>query len=204
MKYRYYNRSKSIVYLPNPRGGRTAIRPGEFVTDSYFERFSRGIEDKPHPNRVLIKEEWGAPQPSSSKKESTCSEEVKVVDVSNIDRYLKESVPVVKDQLRQQLQCACESYCQTNCMTMQQLVSTAQSQQVEEQQGEPEISRGPYDVEQVLKHHGFSEEDISYVEEGFILVKREKKQFYLSRYDLTKVFKKKVDIQEHLKHLQEG
>jgi len=87
---------------------------------------------------------------------------------------------------------------------MQQLVSTAQSQQVEEQQGEPEISRGPYDVEQVLKHHGFSEEDISYVEEGFILVKREKKQFYLSRYDLTKVFKKKVDIQEHLKHLQEG
>lgn len=55
MKFKYVNASDQVVYLPNPRGGRLALAPGQFVVDSYYERYGRLPHEKPSANKVLLK-----------------------------------------------------------------------------------------------------------------------------------------------------
>lgn len=53
--FRFVNATDQTIYLPNPRGSRTALRPGEAVKDPYFARFARAPHEKVSPSRPLVK-----------------------------------------------------------------------------------------------------------------------------------------------------
>lgn len=54
-RYKYVNMSTVTAYLPDPRGGRIALAPGQFVTDPYYERFARLPDEADNSGRSLIK-----------------------------------------------------------------------------------------------------------------------------------------------------
>lgn len=56
LEIRFVNRSGRVAKFPNPRGGRTALAPGEWVTDEYFRRFSRLASEPNKNNKPLVQE----------------------------------------------------------------------------------------------------------------------------------------------------
>jgi hypothetical protein len=55
MPFKYVNMSSDVVRLPTKSGGRCALRPGEYLTDPYYERVARNPEEPPGNGKSLVR-----------------------------------------------------------------------------------------------------------------------------------------------------
>lgn len=55
MRYKYTNLSNNVVRISSRSGSRCSLRPGEFLTDDYYSRYSRDPGSKPTEITPLVR-----------------------------------------------------------------------------------------------------------------------------------------------------
>ncbi len=117
-KYKYVNASNQVVYVSSNGGGRIALAPGQSLSDSYYERFSRAPHEKPSANKVLLKVAIGG-NPTTTPFSPDTNKKVTPKPLPKIKLRSQVAVKGTRPATpHHMIGGACITACETACMTV--------------------------------------------------------------------------------------